>query len=269
MPDRIYNKDNYYDKLYTLMEVLRKECPWDREQTITSLRRYTLEEVHEVIEAIDQVESDGDWQPLKAELGDLLIQVLFYACIAEEQNQFNLADVIDALIEKMIYRHPHVFEKKKTDNLDEQWNRLKDAEHADRKSLMDGIPPLPALKYAQKQQQRAARVGFDWAEATTVIEKMHEELAEFEFEVHNQSSPERLEDEFGDILFTLANLARKMDLDAELCLMRTNRKFANRFRNMEALAKHNDHSLSDMNLEALEQLYLKAKDIEKQGVKHG
>jgi len=269
LPERISNKDNYYDKLYTLMNVLRKECPWDREQTISSLRQYTLEEVHEVIEAIDLAESGGDWQPLKAELGDLLIQVLFYACIAEESGQFNLADVIDALIEKMIYRHPHVFEKQQTDNLDEQWDRLKEAEHADRKSLMDGIPPLPALKYAQKQQQRAARVGFDWTDACTVIDKMHEELAEFEYEVLNNSAKDRLEDEFGDILFTLANLARKMDLDAELCLMRTNRKFASRFRCMEQLAKNSDHSLADMNIDAQEKLYDKAKEQEKQGDKHG
>jgi len=269
LPDRITNKDNYYDKLYVLMNVLRKECPWDREQTISSLRQYTLEEVHEVIEAIDLAEADGDWQPLKAELGDLLIQVLFYACIAEESGQFNLADVIDALIEKMIYRHPHVFAQQQTDNLDEQWNRLKEAEHADRKSLMDGIPPLPALKYAQKQQQRAARVGFDWVDASTVIDKMHEELAEFEHEVLNHSAKDRLEDEFGDILFTLANLARKMDLDAELCLMHTNRKFASRFRRMEQLAKNSDHSLAEMNIDALELLYAKAKEQEKSGDKHG
>jgi len=269
LPERIYNKANYYDKLYSLMDVLRKECPWDREQTISSLRRYTLEEVHEVIEAIDLIDSTGDWQPLKAELGDLLIQILFYSRIAEESDQFNLADVIDALIEKMIYRHPHVFDNQQTGNLDEQWNRLKDAEHEDRKSLMDGIPPLPALKYAQKQQQRASRVGFDWTEATTVIDKMHEELAEFEFEVRNHSSSERLEDEFGDILFTLANLARKMDLDAELCLMRTNRKFANRFRMMEELAAHANSSLSEMNIDAQESLYNRAKNIEKRGVSNG
>ncbi|MDQ6996195.1 MAG: nucleoside triphosphate pyrophosphohydrolase [Mariprofundus sp.] len=269
MPDRIHTKDNYYDKLYTLMKVLREECSWDRKQTISSLRQYTLEEVHEVIEAIDRVESDGDWQPLKSELGDLLIQIMFYSCLAEESGQFNLADVIDALIKKMIYRHPHVFEKCETDDLDDQWNRLKDAEHTDRKSLMDGIPPLPALKYAQKQQQRAARVGFDWTQASQVLDKMHEELAEFEYEVLNHSAPDRLEDEFGDILFTLANLARKMDLDAELCLMRTNRKFAHRFRCMEDLAKQMNQSLAAMDLEAMELLYDKAKDMEKQGVNHG
>jgi len=269
MPNRILDKDNYYDKLYTLMNVLRNECPWDREQTISSLRQYTLEEVHEVIEAVDLADATGDWRPLKGELGDLLIQVLFYACIAEESEQFNLADVIDGLIEKMIYRHPHVFDQRHTENLDEQWNALKDAEHAERRSLMDGIPPLPGLKYAQKQQQRAARVGFDWTEATTIIDKMHEELAEFEYEVRHQSSKERLEDEFGDILFTLANLARKMDLDAELCLMRTNRKFAHRFRSMEHLANHAEQSLADLNIEALEQLYQRAKQLESQGDQHG
>ncbi|MFQ5345238.1 MAG: nucleoside triphosphate pyrophosphohydrolase [Mariprofundus sp.] len=266
MPDRIYNKDNYYDKLYMLMKVLRKECPWDHEQTISSLRQYTLEEVHEVIEAIDLAETKNDWQPLKAELGDLLIQILFYSCIAEESGQFNLADVIDTLIEKMIYRHPHVFEQTETCNLDDQWNQLKDAEHAERTSLMDGIPPLPAMKYAQKLQQRAARVGFDWTESTQVLEKMHEELAEFEYEVLNQSDPEHLEDEFGDILFTLANLARKMNLDAELCLMRTNRKFASRFRQMESLAEKSDQSLSAMDIDALEVLYSRAKQIEKQEI---
>lgn len=266
MPERIYSKDNHYDKLYTLMNVLRKECAWDQEQTISSLRQYTLEEVHEVIEAIDLVESSGDWQPLKSELGDLLIQILFYSCIAEESNQFTLSDVVDCLIDKMIYRHPHVFTKTEPDDLNDQWNRLKDAEHEDRKSLMDGIPPLPALKYAQKQQQRAARVGFDWSEASRVIEKMHEEMAEFEYEVLNHSSRERLEDEFGDILFTLANLARKMDLDAELCLMHTNRKFACRFRLMETLALNDGLSLATMDIDALETLYDKAKEIEKQGV---
>jgi len=248
------------------MNVLRQECPWDREQTISSLRQYTLEEVHEVIEAIDLVESDGDWQPLKSELGDLLIQILFYSCIAEESGQFTLPDVVDGLIDKMIYRHPHVFAQTESDDLNDQWNRLKDAEHKDRKSLMDGIPPLPALKYAQKQQQRAARVGFDWADTSRVVEKMHEELAEFEHEVFNHSGRERLEDEFGDILFTLANLARKMDLDAELCLMHTNRKFASRFKQMEKLAQQADLSLAAMDIDALEGLYEKAKEIEKKGV---
>ena len=260
MPGRIKDKDNHYEKLYALMKVLRKECPWDREQTLLSLRRYTLEEVHEVIEAIELADSTDNWQPLKNELGDLLIQVLFYSCIAEESGKFNLADVIDSLIDKMIYRHPHVFDNANPDDLTDQWNSLKDAEHSERTSLMDGIPPLPALKYAQKQQQRAARVGFDWTEASDVLVKMREELEELEYEVINKSDIRRIEDEFGDVLFTLTNLARKLNLDAELCLMQTNRKFANRFRIMEQIATSRELSLSDMKLDAMEALYLEAKN---------
>ncbi|HXH64890.1 MAG TPA: nucleoside triphosphate pyrophosphohydrolase, partial [Mariprofundaceae bacterium] len=205
------------------MDILREECPWDREQTLQSLRTYTLEEVHEVIEAIDH----QNWQALKVELGDLLLQIVFYARIARENGQFSLHDIADSIVEKMIRRHPHVFEDVRTNDLSRQWEELKRAEHAERTSLMDGIPPLPALKYSQKMQHRAARVGFDWTKASDVLEKMHEELAELEAEVRNpSSSPERMEDEFGDVLFTLVNLGRKLGLDAELALMRTNRKFS-------------------------------------------
>jgi len=261
MPGRIKDKVNHYEKLRSLINVLRENCPWDNDQDLASLRRYTLEEAHEVLEAIDTANNIGDWQPLKSELGDLLFHIIFYARIAEEKNQFNLDDIIDALIEKMIYRHPHVFQNTKTDDLTEQWNELKDAENESAQSLMDNIPPLPALKYAQKQQQRAARVGFDWDNASDVILKMREELEEFEYEVANQSSKERLEDEFGDVLFTLANLARKLDLDAELCLMHCNRKFGNRFRLMEALAEDRQTLLNDMNLDSLEALYQEAKSM--------
>ncbi|NWF35499.1 nucleoside triphosphate pyrophosphohydrolase [Mariprofundus sp. KV] len=261
MPGRIKNKDNHYEKLYALMKVLREECPWDKEQTLLSLRRYTLEEVHEVLEAIDIADSDDNWEPLKSELGDLLIQVLFYSRIAEESDKFAFSDVIDALIDKMIYRHPHVFDKANPDDLTDQWNSLKDAEHQSRTSLMDEIPPLPALKYAQKQQQRAARVGFDWVKATDVLAKMREELDELEHEVTHSKDLKRIEDEFGDVLFTLANLARKLDLDAELCLMSTNRKFADRFRMMERLADQQGISLKDLDLDQQEELYSRSKSI--------
>jgi len=254
VPNRIHKQTSYYDKLQTMMKILRQECPWDREQTLLSLRQYTLEEVHEVIEAVELADNTGQWQPLKKELGDLLIQVLFYAQMAEEAKAFNLADVIDALIEKMIYRHPHVFENAKPTDLNDQWDRLKDKETSHRKSLMDDIPPLPALKYAQKQQQRAARIGFDWSKTSDVMAKMREELAELEYEVE-QNDIRRIEDEFGDVLFTLANLARKLDLDAELCLMQSNRKFATRFKGMETLAKDRDISLENMNLDEMELLY--------------
>ncbi|TLS67820.1 nucleoside triphosphate pyrophosphohydrolase [Mariprofundus erugo] len=260
MPERIHDKDNYYDKLRTLMQILRDECPWDREQTLHSLRRYTLEEVHEVLEAVDEA-NQGHWLPLKNELGDLLLQVVFYAHLAEEADQFNLGDVIDTLVSKMIYRHPHVFEHARPADLSRQWDTLKDAEHTGRTSLMDGIPPLPALKYAQKQQQRAARVGFDWQYAADVMTKMREEMTELEHEITTQAGLDRLEDEFGDVLFTLANLARKLDLDAELCLMKTSRKFARRFRGMEHEAQIHATSLEQLSLDEQEALY---QDVKKQ-----
>jgi len=263
MPERVRDKDNYYSQLKELMQVLRENCPWDKEQTLVSLRTYTLEETHEVLEAIDQAAQHDEWNALKDELGDLLLQVLFYAQIASEGKHFNLDDVAESLIDKMIYRHPHVFQDAITDDADavlQQWERLKDAEHQDRSSLMDGIPPLPALAYAHKQQRRAARVGFDWNQPEDVIEKMEEELHELAHEVRNRADSSRIEDEFGDVLFTLVNLGRKLDMDAELALMHTNRKFARRFRAMESLAGERKLDMAELDLAALESLYQEAKD---------
>ncbi|MFQ5581159.1 MAG: nucleoside triphosphate pyrophosphohydrolase [Mariprofundaceae bacterium] len=261
MPERIYKEDNYFNKLEILMKVLREECPWDKEQTLSSLRTYTLEETHEVLEAIDRAAHNNEWQMLRDELGDLLLQVAFYARIADEHGKFNFGDVIDGLIEKMIYRHPHVFKGARPVDLSQQWESLKDAKHAERKSLMDGIPPLPALAYAQKQQKRAARVGFDWQKPVDVIAKMEEELAELAEEVKKGIDASRIEDEFGDVLFTLVNLGRKLGMDAELALMRTNRKFAQRFRVMESLAEKKGLALSELNLDELEALYEEAKAV--------
>ncbi|MDQ6967464.1 MAG: nucleoside triphosphate pyrophosphohydrolase [Mariprofundaceae bacterium] len=259
MPDRIIHITNNFDKLYKLMNVLRKECSWDQAQTIESLKRYTLEETHEVLEAIDIVSKQGDWNPLLQELGDLLLQISFYACIAEEEKKFNWDDIVEALVAKMIYRHPHVFGDATPSDLNEQWESLKDSEHHERKSLMDGIPPLPALKYAQKQQDRAARIGFDWVKASDIMQKMREEMDELEFEIQSNAPLSRLEDEFGDVFFTLVNLARKLGLDSELCLMSTNRKFSKRFRGMEGLAESQNRSLKDMDTATLEQFYEDAK----------
>ncbi|MDQ6987826.1 MAG: nucleoside triphosphate pyrophosphohydrolase [Mariprofundaceae bacterium] len=261
MPHRIHNKDNNYDKLKELMNVLREECPWDHDQTLASLRTYTLEEVHEVFEAIEMAIEHDQWQSLRQELGDLLFQVLFYAQIASERHAFDLDDVVSSLIDKMIYRHPHVFDGAQTDDLSHQWETLKDSEHSERQSLMDGIPPLPALAMAHKMQRRASRVGFDWTKAADVLEKMHEELAEFEAEVTANADMTRLEDEFGDVLFTLVNLGRKMGIDAELALLHTNRKFANRFRRLEKLAKSRNLDLSAMELDEMEALYQEIKHL--------
>jgi len=260
MPKRINECVNYFDKLQALMKVLRNECAWDREQSISSLRQHTLEETHEVLEAIDQVIAHGQWEPLKSELGDLLMQVAFYSVLADEQDKFDLGDVFDGLIKKMIRRHPHVFAGAQPSDLVQQWEQIKESEHRDRTSLMDGIPPLPALAYARKIQNRAARVGFDWDNPQDIIAKMEEELNELAQEVtHSQADPHRIEDEFGDVLFTLVNLGRKLGIDSELALMRTNQKFSRRFRTMEQLAGAQSRAISSMTLAELDALYLEAK----------
>jgi len=245
------------------MNLLRIECDWDKKQTLSSLRKYTLEEAHEVLEAVEKAIETDKWDDLKSELGDLLIQIAFYAVIAREQGKFDLADVFDTLVEKMIYRHPHVFGDATPDDVVVQWEALKDAEHKERKSLMDGIPPLPALSYATKQQQRAARVGFDWPDMDGVTEKINEEIAELEAEVNHSDGSEndmrRIEDEFGDVLFSLVNYARKLGIDPEQALMRTNRKFDARFRMMEEMASEQQVQLSDLDIDALEEIYQQAK----------
>ncbi|MDX8387587.1 MAG: nucleoside triphosphate pyrophosphohydrolase [Ghiorsea sp.] len=264
MPERIRKQTNPFDRLDTLMNVLRVECDWDKKQTLHSLRKYTLEETHEVLEAVEKAIETDEWDDLKSELGDVLIQIAFYAVIAKEQGKFDLADVFDTLIEKMIYRHPHVFADATPDDVVEQWERLKEAEHTERLSLMDGIPPMPALGYAAKQQQRAAKVGFDWPDLGGVTDKIKEEVAELEHEVNTNDGSEnhqrKIEDEFGDVLFSLVNYARKLGVDPEQALMRTNRKFDVRFRGMEAIAQTQQIILKDLDIETLEAIYQQAKD---------
>lgn len=264
MPHRVRNLNNPFDRLDSLMNILRVECDWDKKQTLQSLRKYTLEETHEVLEAVEKAIETDEWDDLKGELGDILIQIAFYAVIAKERGKFDLADVFDTLIEKMIYRHPHVFADANPDDINEQWEQLKDAKNTERKSLMDGIPPLPALSYAAKQQQRAARIGFDWPDLGGVSDKIREEVAELEFEVNTSNGSEadkrKIEDEFGDVLFSLVNYARKLGVDPEQALMRTNRKFDKRFRGMENIAETTQITLKDLNIEELEEIYQQAKD---------
>jgi len=262
MPERITSLPHPYDRVARLMMILRQECPWDQKQTLRSLAPCTLEEAHEVLEAVEIAATHNDWQPLQEELGDLLLHIAFYARLAEEQEAFSLQSVFDGLVTKMIARHPHVFGDAIVNNSDDvllQWNRIKSQEKQDRTSLMDGIPPLPALAYAQKQQDRAASVGFDWVKPEDVLAKMQEELDEFADEVNNNSGDDRLQDEFGDVLFTLVNLGRKIGLDAETCLMQSNRKFSQRFRKLEAIASDNSLTLSELSLQELEVIYQQAK----------
>jgi|UPI00036CEC4E MazG family protein len=262
MPERITTLPHPYDRVQRLMEVLRQECPWDREQTLDSLAPCTLEEAYEVLEAVDIASKQGDWKPLQEELGDLLLHIAFYAQLAEEQQAFTLASVFDALVAKMIARHPHVFGDVDLSNASDvlrQWEAIKAEEKSERISLMDGIPPLPALAYAQKQQTRAATVGYDWNHADDVIEKMQEELDEFAAEVQQGSDIARLQDEFGDVLFTLVNLGRKSGLDAEQCLMQSSRKFARRFRGVESLAVERGVVMKESSLTTIDALYQEVK----------
>jgi len=271
MPHRVRDLTNPFDRLDTLMKILRVECDWDKKQTLASLRKYTLEETHEVLEAIEKAINTDEWDDLKSELGDALIQIAFYARIADEQDKFNLEDGFNTLIEKMIYRHPHVFADATPDDVVKQWESLKDVEYSERKSLMDGIPPMSALSVATKQQQRAARVGFDWPDLQGVTDKIHEEIDELAVEVAaitsdkedakygDEANLRQVEDEFGDVLFSLVNYARKLGIDPEQALMQTNRKFDRRFRSMEKLAEEQMLNLNEMHIDALEDLYQQAK----------
>jgi MazG family protein len=233
------------DRLLTIMARLRDPgdgCPWDLAQTFESIAPYTIEEAYEVAEAIRQ----ADMAALKDELGDLLLQVVFHARMAEEQGDFDFHEVARAISDKMVRRHPHVFGGQRVADAAAQtlsWEALKAAERKERAgargdqdpSVLEGVAVgLPALTRAEKLQRRAARVGFDWPEADQVLEKIEEEISEIRAELANDGHPDRLEDEVGDLLFAVANLARHLGVDAEAALRRGNAKFERRFKQVEA-----------------------------------
>lgn len=247
-------------------------CPWDRKQTFDSIRPHTLEEAYEVLEAI----GDRNWPGLREELGDLLLQVVFYAEMAEEEGHFNIEDVLRELAEKLVRRHPHVFAEPGAEGLSPEealgrWNAVKAAERAAeggvsaeagdaRASLMAGIPrELPALAEAVKRGQRAAAVGFDWPQAHGVVAKLQEEMAELQAEMAG-GDRQRLEEELGDLLFTAANLARHLGLEPESALKHANRKFQRRFQAMEAMvARAGGRELRSLSAEQWDELWKRAK----------
>jgi len=248
-------------------------CPWDLEQTHTSLVPYVLEEAHEVADAIRH----GDDAHLAEELGDLLLQVVFHARMAEEAGLFRFSDVAGAISQKMVTRHPHVFGSAKIESAaaqTEAWENLKAAERAAARdpgaqaSVLDGLPAgLPALKQAEKLQKRAARVGFDWTEAKDIVGKIQEELDEVRAEFETTAaarSPERLTDELGDLLFACVNLARKAEIDPGMALRGTNLKFERRFRRVEGLLAEAGKSANEASLAEMEELWVRAK-LEERG----
>lgn len=244
-------------------------CPWDVEQTFATIAPYTIEEAYEVADAIARQNIPA----LKDELGDLLLQVVFHARMAEEARLFQFSDVVAAICEKMIRRHPHVFGDVKIDSAaaqTEAWEALKAAERAAARdpsvapSVLDGLPAgLPALKQAEKLQKRAARVGFDWTEAKDIVGKIQEELDEVRAEFDGGGSAERLTDEIGDLLFACVNLARKAGIDPGMALRGTNLKFDRRFRRVEALLGAAGKSPAVASLAEMEKLWVQAKHEER------
>lgn len=245
-----------FDDLVEIMEILRKECPWDRKQTHQSIKDNLIEEAYEAVEAIDQ----QDFEELKKELGDLLLHVVFHGKMASETDNFSIADVIESVQEKLIRRHPHVFGEETAEDeqqVAENWESIKLKEG--KKSVLDGIPThLPALIKALRMQEKAANVGFDWPETRQVLGKVKEELDEFSDALEQQDQEESRK-EFGDLLFSLVNLGRFYDLDAEDSLRLTNRKFEQRFRFIEENLDRDGIALDEATLEQMDAYWEQAK----------
>jgi len=245
-----------FERLLHIMDELRAQCPWDKKQTMQSLRHLTIEEVYELGDAI----LDHDLEEVKNELGDILLHIVFYAKIGSETNTFDMADVCHAISEKLIYRHPHIYGDVEVENEDEvkqNWENLKLKEG--KKSVLEGVPKsLPAMVKANRIQDKVAGVGFDWEAPEQVFEKVKEELGEFAAEV-NAKNTEAMEDEFGDVLFSLINYARFLNINPENALERTNKKFIKRFQFLETQSKQKNIALSEMSLEEMNMLWEKAK----------
>lgn len=247
-----------FGRLLDIMKRLRAECPWDREQTFESIRSNTIEETYELAEAILQ----KDMQLISKELGDLLLHVVFYAEMGSETKDFDIFDVCKNINEKLIYRHPHVFGEVKTDSTAtvlENWETLKLKEKDGNKTVLGGVPKgLPALIKAYRIQDKARSVGFDWDEKEQVWDKVQEEINEFQVEI-NKLDKDKMESEFGDVLFSLINAARLYDIDPENALERTNQKFINRFNYLEKETIGKGRNLKEMSLDEMNVIWEMAK----------
>jgi XTP/dITP diphosphohydrolase len=245
-----------FEDLVEIVKILRKECPWDRKQTHESIKDNLIEEAYEAVEAIDT----EDFDALKKELGDVLLHVVFHSNMADEESTFSINDVIYTIQKKLIRRHPHVFgdeDAKNDEQVAKNWESIKLDEG--KESILEGIPKqLPALIRAQRMQEKAANVGFDWPESTQVWEKIEEELQEFK-EVLEQGDPQKSREEFGDLLFSLVNFGRFFDLNAEDSLRSTNKKFMDRFQHIEKQLDKKNKKISDASLEEMDKHWNSAK----------
>lgn len=251
-----------FDKLLTIMDELREKCPWDREQTFESLRKLTIEETYELGDAILK----NDLEEIKKELGDLLLHVVFYAKIGEEKHAFDIADIIQNLNEKLIYRHPHIYGETEVDNareVEQNWESLKLKEKGrKKKTVLEGVPTsLPALVKANRIQEKASGIGFDWEHPEQVWEKVKEEIRELQHELTNNHT-DKIEAEFGDLFFAMVNAARLYGIDPEAALERTNLKFINRFSYLESQTLKKGRDLKSMTLEEMDKYWDEAKRME-------
>lgn len=247
-----------FDRLLTIMDELRSQCPWDKKQTMQSLRHLTIEETYELGDAI----LDNDLEEIKKELGDVLLHIVFYAKIGSETNDFDIADVANEICEKLINRHPHIYGDAVVENEEDvkrNWENIKLREG--KKSVLEGVPKgLPALVKANRIQAKVAGVGFDWEKPEQVWEKVEEELNEFREEVTRENI-DAMEAEFGDVLFSMVNYARFLNIDPENALERTNKKFIKRFQYLEEKAKEKGKSLKDMSLPEMDVFWEEAKSV--------
>jgi len=252
-----------FERLLTIMDDLRINCPWDKKQTLESLRHLTIEETYELSDAI----LSGDMQEIKKELGDIMLHLVFYARIGSETNDFNITEVLNGICDKLINRHPHIYsdvEVKDENDVKRNWEQIKLKEG--NKSVLGGVPvSLPALVKASRIQEKARGVGFDWEEKSQVWAKVEEEMQEFkaEFNVDDERAidHEKAEDEFGDLLFSLINYARFININPEDALEKTNRKFIKRFQYLETKARENGKQLSDMSLAEMDIFWNEAKKL--------
>lgn len=249
---------NAFDRLLTIMDELREQCPWDKKQTMETLRHLTIEETYELGDAI----LDNDFEEVKKELGDVLLHIVFYSKIGSETNDFDIADVCNSICDKLISRHPHIYSDVKVENEEDvkrNWENLKLKEG--KKSVLEGVPnSLPALVKANRIQEKVAGVGFDWEAPNQVWEKVEEELSELKEEVEN-GNKDAMESEYGDVLFSMVNYARFLGINPENALERTNKKFSKRFQYLEEKANGLNKPLKEMTLAEMDVFWEEAKNL--------
>ena len=249
--------DHKINKLIKIMDELREKCPWDKKQTIQSLRHLTIEEVYELSESIQ----NQNYDEIKKELGDLLLHVVFYSKIASENNKFSLEDVIDDICKKLVDRHPHIYgdtSVRSVDDVKSNWEKIKLKEG--KKSILSGVPKsLPTLIKSYRIQEKVSGIGFDWKLKKDVISKIKEEINELEIEIINNTN--KVEDEFGDLFFSLVNYSRFLKINADNALNKTNQKFINRFKKMEKIIENDSKKIEDLDFNELNNYWIIAKNL--------